>query len=36
VCGTTFDCRDLHEVMEHLHGGKIEMVETFKPPTRRT
>jgi hypothetical protein len=36
VCGELFDCRDLNQVMEHLHGGKVEMVEIFEPPTRRT
>lgn len=36
VCGKMFDCRQLDQVMNHLHGGKVEMVETFWPPTRRT
>jgi hypothetical protein len=35
VCQKFFDMRKLDEVMEHVHGGKIEMVETFGPPTRR-
>jgi hypothetical protein len=36
VCGELFDCPDLNQVMEHLHGGKVEMVEIFEPPTRST
>ena len=36
VCGEVFDCRDLDQVLNHLHGGKVEMVEIFGPPTRRT
>jgi hypothetical protein len=36
VCGELFDCRDLEQVMAHIHGGKAEMMEIFGPPTRRT
>lgn len=35
VCQKFFDMRRLDKVMEHVHGGKIEMIETFGPPTRR-
>jgi hypothetical protein len=27
--------RKLDQVLENVHGGKIEMIETFGPPTRR-
>jgi hypothetical protein len=29
VCGVRFDMRKLDQVMEHHHGGKVEMGETF-------
>jgi hypothetical protein len=35
VCTKFFDMRKLDQVMEHHHGGKVEMGETFGPPTRR-
>jgi hypothetical protein len=35
MCFKFFDVRKLEQVMDHYHGGKIEMGETFGPPTRR-
>lgn len=35
TCGKRYDMRKLDQALEHVHGGKIEMVETFGPPTRR-
>lgn len=36
VCHEVFDMRDPDNIAKHLHGGKVEMVEVFGPPTRRT
>jgi hypothetical protein len=35
VCHQWFDMRDPDNIAKHIHGGKIEMVETFGPPTRK-
>jgi hypothetical protein len=34
VCHLWFDMRDPNNIGNPIHGGKIEMVETFGPPTR--
>jgi hypothetical protein len=35
TCGKRYDMRKLDEVLAHVHGGKIEMIEAFRPPRRR-
>ncbi len=35
VCQKFFDMRKLDVALEHVHGGKVEMIERFGPPTRR-
>ena len=35
VCTRFFDMRRLNDVLEHVHDGEVEFVETFGPPTRR-
>jgi hypothetical protein len=36
VCGAWLDCREFDQVIAHLHGGKVDMVEAYGPPTWRT
>lgn len=31
ICGGTIDCRDLAQVLEHLHGQEIEWLESTAP-----
>lgn len=36
VCGARLDCREFDQVIEHLHNGKDDMIETYGPPAWRT
>lgn len=31
ICGGTIDCRDLGQVMDHLHGQDVEMLDSAAP-----